>query len=149
MILHVVHLDVHSLEVGAASDDALVVDAAVQRVTMWLIVRVCAIVATIVVVGSAFMQAIDGRILGAIRDEDHNVVIHALSLALGEEEPVGKSEAAVVFLEVELRARSQCLISSINQTLEAGDIRNCDRRFRAFAFDFILSRSHYVRKNLY
>ncbi|MPC42156.1 hypothetical protein E2C01_035769 [Portunus trituberculatus] len=67
---------------------------------MWLIVRVCAILGSVVVEGSALMQAIDSCVLGAVRDEDHKMEIHALSLALREEEPVGNPLAAVVFLEV-------------------------------------------------
>ena len=102
MLFYVVHLDVKSLEVRDASDDALVVDTAVQWVTMGLIVRVYAIAAAIEVIVCDFMQAIVGSILGAVRDKNHKMEIHALSLAFGKEEPVGKPQAGVVSAEVEL-----------------------------------------------
>ena len=83
MFFHVVHLDVQVLDIGETSDDALVVDAAVQWVAMRLLVGVLAIVGAVVVETCVLMQPVDGRVLGAVEGEHYHVVIHALGHSLG------------------------------------------------------------------
>ena len=97
-----VYLYIHGLEVRHTSDDALVVDAAIQRITVRHLVRILTIMTAIMVEGGVLNESLDGHILGSVGNKDNKLEIHAFSCALWEQEPAGKAQAAAVLFEVEL-----------------------------------------------
>lgn len=98
MILDVVHLNVDSLEVLQTSDDPLIIDASVQRVSMRLVVWVSAVRTPVVVEGCVLVQTINGCILSTIRDKHNQMELHAQCVALWNKESVWQAEAALELL---------------------------------------------------
>lgn len=98
------HLDLNVLEVMQVLEDALIVDAAVQWVTMGLFVGVVAISTAVVVKRGVFVQPFNSSVLSSVRDGHHYIHVKALTIALGNEEPVWQAKPALKFLNVELLA---------------------------------------------
>ena len=65
------HLDLNVLEVVQISEDAFIVDAAVQWVTMGPLIWVGAVSTAVVVKGSVFVQPINSSIRLSARDGHH------------------------------------------------------------------------------
>lgn len=142
VFLNVVHLHVRGLEVGNTGDDPLVSDAAVQRVSMRLVVGVLAVSAPVVVEGGAIMQTIHGSVLGAVGDEHDQTEVQTRRVALRNQESVGETEAAHVLFQVEFLPARKGVFCLVNDGLEAGDIGDSDGRVLAAADDAVAARRH-------
>ena len=93
------HLDLAVVEVGKVFEDTLIFDVAIQWITMRTVVGVHTMGSVVDVVG-VFMQVVNDCIFFAIGNDNHQVELQTLFIALGEEDPIGKASGTLKRLEI-------------------------------------------------
>ena len=126
------------VEVGKVFEDTLIFDVAIQWITMRTVVRVHTMVSVMDVVG-VFMQVVNSCIFLTIGEDDHQVELQTLFIALGEEEPIGQASGTLKSLEVGIITS----LSMFKDFVKTWWVRDGYRGLLGLAGDSIGTSSHW------
>lgn len=140
MLSMVVDLDADVLEVIELIKETFILNMAIEGEAMWALIRVHALGAIVNEVLD-LMESINGCVSFAVSNDDYEIHLQTLVVALGEKEAVGEACCTHELLEAASLAVLG-LLSHLEERVEAWHVGDCGGRFPAVADNVVRSFLH-------